>query len=141
MADLCTADDVKMESVSLVDNDAYDELIESKISDYTIEVFGDAEYTQEELDSITDEDELEQVSYYLKMAIIYRVLMFLENRSIIQGFGNEVSSIRDSQISISYTKSTGNKENIGSYEDQYKKYISGLKPLPPRGGVPIEFRR
>lgn len=73
----------------------------------------------------------------LKWAIIYDVLAWLENEGKITGKNMDVTSVKDSQVSISYSrrsKSEGN--NAKSYNQLSKDYVLKLKPIKRVGGSP-----
>lgn len=73
----------------------------------------------------------------LKWAIIYDVLAWLENEGKITGKNMDVTSVKDSQVSISYSrrsKSEGN--NAKSYSQLSKDYVLKLKPVKRVGGSP-----
>ena len=73
----------------------------------------------------------------LKWAIIYHVLAWLENEGKITGKNMDVTSVKDSQVSISYSrrsKSEGN--NAKSYSQLSKDYVLKLKPIKRVGGSP-----
>lgn len=73
----------------------------------------------------------------LKWAIIYDILAWLENEGKITGKNMDVTSVKDSQVSISYSrrsKSEGN--NAKSYSQLSKDYVLKLKPVKRVGGSP-----
>lgn len=73
----------------------------------------------------------------LKWAIIYDILAWLENEGKITGKNMDVTSVKDSQVSISYSrrsKSEGN--NAKSYSQLSKDYVLKLKPIKRVGGSP-----
>lgn len=138
---LCEIEDVKNESISLINVDTYDSVIESKLEGATIEVFNDSEYDWDKLDSL-DGDRYTTVYHYLKMAAICKILSFLESKGLIKSSNSEVTSIRDSQVSVSFQRSQSKKtsEVPESYDEQYKYYIGQVRPLPPVGGSPKRNR-
>lgn len=78
----------------------------------------------------------------LRWAIIYDVLAWLESKSLISGSDKIITSIKDSQASISYGKAGASPEGTPStYKELSKKYINKLLfPTAPTRGVPILCR-
>lgn len=73
----------------------------------------------------------------LKWAIIYDVLAWLENEGKITGKNMDVTSVKDSQVSISYSRrSKSEVSNAKSYSQLSKDYVLKLKPVKRVGGSP-----
>lgn len=73
----------------------------------------------------------------LKWAIIYDVLAWLENEGKITGKNMDVTSVKDSQVSISYSRrSKSEGSNAKSYSQLSKDYVLKLKPVKRVGGSP-----
>ncbi|MDH7506199.1 MAG: hypothetical protein QHH15_00225 [Candidatus Thermoplasmatota archaeon] len=133
--DIITATDVKYEgaitSSSLNKNINYriPKSIENVIYD-ELELV-----TQDEIQSIIDD---RKKCNNLKWAIIYDVLAWLESKNLIKGSDQIVTSVRDSQVSVSYTRGkVGMSGKPTSYEELSKYYINKLRASPPIGGVPL----
>jgi hypothetical protein len=134
---ICTSDDVKNEGT--ISDESLDDFIEYRIP-VSIENVVNIElelFEETDLYSIMG-DPIQKLN--LKRAVIYDVLAWLENEGKIEGNSFDITSVSDSQVSLSYAKRTSGKyTSPSSYSELSKYYLNKLKGnynKPPVGGVP-----
>lgn len=138
--DIILVEDVTNEGTII--GSALDDQIEYRIPKSTDNILYD------EL-KIEEDSEIEEIladrkeSMYLKWAIIYDVLAWLEREGKIDGKNMDVTSIKDSQVSVTVQRRKGAlQQNISeSYSELRDDYIRKLiNKLPPVGGASIRGR-
>lgn len=126
-ADLCELQDIKNEYPDIPTS--MNSRIKNKIPDFTREVYNDSNTTE----TPSDEDTL----YYMKMACIYKALVWLEQVGKIQPLGGNIQSMNDGDFSVTFANQGGvNQSTPKTNLEWYGYYMRKLKPLPPIGSNP-----
>ena len=124
-SNLCTVADVKGELALGTADTPLDDPITNRIPVATIQVYQDAEL------SIPPTEDMGV--FNAKMACVYKVLEWLEERGLIEPLEDKASSIKDGDFQVNFAMAV---EESDSYTKQYTSYINKLRPSFPVGSNP-----
>jgi hypothetical protein len=130
LTNLCEVKDIRNEYPDLPTS--MNSKVKNKIPTATIDTYQDAKLSEDATD--------EMILHNLKMACVYKILIWLEGLGSIEGYNTDVSSFKDGDFAVTFK----GKESSGqptSYQGWYKYYLSKIKtPRPPVGGRNIYDR-